>query len=271
MVSAMETKRPYILGVLEQYYQAKRRVNPSYSKRAFAQLLNVSPSYLSELLKNKKTLSKAMARKMANKLKMTGIELDLFQTYSDLSYEKDPEKIKRLEDKIDRLKQQKSVDLEYFETLSDSNIFVLLEMIQLKDFKPDLKWLAARLNLTEIKTDLLVRRMIQLGILEVTEKGDWIDKIGSFDYRGGIPSLIVQKYQKKIIEKAHCSLSEQSIEKRDCASNIMSFSSDKIDQVRDILRETRKKVASLSMASESKDAVYCLSTQFFSMTNLEEE
>jgi len=64
---------------LKQELKRRRRANPRYSLRAFADFLRVSPAFLSEVMRGKHLVSEAMLLKIGERLKLNNGELREFR------------------------------------------------------------------------------------------------------------------------------------------------------------------------------------------------
>lgn len=60
---------------LQRELKKRRRANPRYSLRAFAEFLRVSPAFLSEVMNGKHLLSEPMLLKIGGRLKLNEEEL----------------------------------------------------------------------------------------------------------------------------------------------------------------------------------------------------
>src|SRR6202012_2760191 len=104
--------------------------NRQYSMRAFAKQLEVSPAYLSRLLKGDRHVSKPMAERIITKLNLDPIDAaelraqntDRTATYGKLNYD-----LFR-DDQI--------------RVLSDWTHYAIIALLELEDFKADPKWIA---------------------------------------------------------------------------------------------------------------------------------
>lgn len=68
---------------LEAVYQDRALKNPSYSLRAYARDLKLTSSFLVDLLKGKRRLGTDGGRRVAERLKLKGLELTFFQTLTE--------------------------------------------------------------------------------------------------------------------------------------------------------------------------------------------
>lgn len=64
--------------ILKEHLSRRISINPRYSLRAFANALDLEPSKLSEILSEKKGLSSDRAEKVCDKLRLQGLDRDVF-------------------------------------------------------------------------------------------------------------------------------------------------------------------------------------------------
>ena len=74
----MNTQIDY-LEIIKDEFGSRIESNPSYSMRAFARDLEISPSRLSEILNGRGGMSSVMAQKIASKLGLQRSEIDYFK------------------------------------------------------------------------------------------------------------------------------------------------------------------------------------------------
>jgi plasmid maintenance system antidote protein VapI len=55
-------------GLIEEEFMRRREKNPKYSLRGYARHLEVDPSLLSKVLRNKRNISKNLSKKISDKL-----------------------------------------------------------------------------------------------------------------------------------------------------------------------------------------------------------
>ena len=125
--------------LLREEFAQRKELNLSYSLRAFARDLKMSPAALSMVLKKKKGISLAKATYVAKKLKLNDDLTAWFCSSVGAKHSRSAaERIKfekQLQVVSKPINQFDELNLEYFKVISDWHHFALLELTYLKNFK----------------------------------------------------------------------------------------------------------------------------------------
>ncbi len=254
--------------VLKNELDNRCRTNPRYSLRAFARDLEIAPSRLSEILNHKQGLSPQGASRIADTL---GLQLEEKDYFCDLvSAQHARSQTEREVARIRLLKRQTAeaatyqLKLDTFKIIADWYHMGLLELLNIKGFQHDTAWIARQLKITPIQVELAIERLERVrllrrvdGRLVAAENTGWLE--------GGVPSESIKKFHKQILQRAAESLVLQSVEERDFSANIMSIDRNELPLAKKQIREFQKRFCDSIQTSEQKDAVYCLSVQFFNL------
>jgi uncharacterized protein (TIGR02147 family) len=258
--------------ILKQALEERLNKNPSYSLRAFARDLKVSASHLSGVLRGKLGLSRESAKNVGKILGMTKTEVEDFVDLVDAKHARSINlkkmALKRIRDKS-KLKKQTPIHLNQFQYISDWYHFALLELLYLREFKPDIAWMAhhLKITLTQAKDAIAHLKRLNLikeslGTLKSTE--DWSE------VQGDIPSSSIRNFHRDILKKALQALDQQTIKQRDARSTVMAVRREKLEEAKHFLRQFHDefciKVGESELYKFNKEDVYCLSTHFFSLT-----
>ncbi|MBK7891181.1 MAG: TIGR02147 family protein [Bdellovibrionales bacterium] len=149
--------------------------NSRYSLRAFARDLDLSPSRLSESMNLKSGVSLATVEKISTRLKMTKSDRTLLRdlylakgkqnratrdmALQNIAKARETSKIKRL-------------DTDKFKVIAEWYHTAILQMTDLKQFRPNLDWIANSLALSPDRARRAVERLMDLGLLQ-NERGRW--------------------------------------------------------------------------------------------------
>jgi len=116
--------------------------NPKYSLRAFARALNINVSQLSRIFKGEKSISYEKALKVAEILALGRKEKEYFCNLVNLSSAKSQEAKGLIEERLKEIhpkSQFYTLELDAFRVISDWYHYAILEMIELRDFRPNPK------------------------------------------------------------------------------------------------------------------------------------
>ncbi len=254
--------RTFIKSVLAQ----RCSKNPSYSLRAFAKQLSMSPSHLSRVLNGTKMISPSTAYKIASNLDLKNDQVEHFMDLVQLERSSEGSKeliLQRLE-KRSRTENKRTLDLEMFKVLSDWYYLPLVELIKTKNFKSEPKWIAHRLGISHAEVNEALDRLNRLGIVTV-EDGKIVSVESEFLITSqDIASAAIKKHHEQMIGLSITALKDQGIEERDFQGLNFIFDPEKVPAAKKALR---KFVDKFNMEfGRTGEEVYQLNIQFFKLT-----
>ncbi len=237
----------FCLGPAVEYLKRElaRRValNSAYSLGAFARSLRYDKAALSRILSGQRPMS-------PKTMKRLGRYLD-FQTP-----EASGEDFERLSDDV-------------FATIQGFEHFAILELMQTKNFRSQIPWIARSLGITTIKARLATDRLLRLGIINKTSTGDFVE-VGSgwtTSIHKDRTDLGRKALQRELLQKAMLSLETQALEIRDHSSLTFAISHHQIEQAKTLIAKFRRQLArQLASTHHAKDCVYNLSIALFPLT-----
>jgi uncharacterized protein (TIGR02147 family) len=158
--------------------------NAQYSLRSFAHQLNVDHSTLSQLLRGKRSITRRMVEKIGNRLGLKAAEIEAFATHEQL--------MKLGNASVSNEVRQLTMDAVCL--LSGTHDRAILELVQLDIFKADTRWIARVMNLDADEVNVIVSRLLRLGLLEMTDHHRWVDK-------SGLTSSDRDEFSRRVIQK----------------------------------------------------------------------
>jgi uncharacterized protein (TIGR02147 family) len=250
---------------MEELLRRQKR-NPAYSVRAFSRDLGLRGSKLSEILKGKVGVSVDRAVFIADKLQLTddlrSFFIDLVQSEHSRSPISKSAAQLRIEDRLKTI-QRMEVSNEYL-LLSDWHNLAVIELMSLETLHT-VEHFAARLGLDPEVVAHSLERLVKENYIE--RVGDrWVPKQASHKSTEDIPSAAIRNFHRKVIEKALPSLENRPVEERDFSSIIFAMNSEDMSLVKERIREFRRDLAWQLNQRAEKDGIYCLSMQFFELT-----
>lgn len=255
--------------LLVEQLELRKQLNPSYSLRAFSRDLGISPSTLSSVLKRKRGISVAVAEKIATKLKLSKEQKDWFCASVGSVHSRSFKERKRFDEIIFRSKSASQnfseIQLEFFKVISVWHHFAILELTYLKDFQNNLSWISKRLGISKNEVKEAIKRMKDLKLLE-EKNGKLKDVFKFLATPSDTPSSSLKRFNSQLLNLANKALLEQSVDNREIASNIIAINKDNIPEIKEEIREFRRKLEFKVSKDNNKNSVYCLSTQFFELT-----
>ncbi len=253
--------------LLKWELQERQRKNSSYSLRAFAKFLGVSPGYLSQVLQKQRTLSESAALKFAKKFRWNLRRQKLF--LSLVRYRRVPS-----EESREALLQQAEAlaELEYlelrqdqFELIAGWEHFALAELVGLGGFSPDPVWVSRRLGISRQQAHEAIERLRKVGIL-VEENGKLMKSQSNYRIQDA-PIEAIGNFHETHLKKASLAQDKQPLAARDISGTTVAFDKSRLPEVRQLIREFQEKLDTFCGQSGVPDSVYHLAVQFYRLDN----
>lgn len=252
---------------LQSAFSERLARNSRYSLRAFARDLGISAAGLSQILSGKQGMTASKALEVAQRLGLSPLETNRFRDQVVARHSRNPRT--RLEAKS-RLTQSQAeasqISIDAFIVVSDWYHFAILELLSLKGFNPSIVGIAKRFGISRQAARLAVERLERLKLLEVKTKGRWVAQKDYTLVPGGMPSDAIKKFHRQVLEQALSALTLQPVQNRNFSSTIIAIDKKDLPLVRDRIKDFRFKLMEELANSPDKNTVYCLSTQFFELT-----
>ena len=249
-----------VRALLRERFQAATARNRRYSLRSFAKQLGIDHSTLSQVLRNKRELS---PRALATIGKRIGLSDEAIQVYRQSLKRKT--NANRASENI----RSVSLDLDTFQLLSAWHHLAILELIQIKGFRADSRWIAKTLGISIAEVNVALQRLLRLRLLEMAEAGRWLDKSGDAEFRS---AALTEIASNQINQEAHRFIIEalERVPSRDRFHSQMIFALDsrKLSRLRVLVEDFISEMRSLAADGESKDDVYQVEVSLFPVTTL---
>jgi uncharacterized protein (TIGR02147 family) len=136
--------------ILNEKFKERVQANSSYSLRSFARDLKVSPSTLSEIFNERKGISKKLALQLAERLNLPDWEQVYFKQLVQVECSENTKGKSQAQIQLDSFRRENSFQLIQNKALKALTSWVelaILELTYIKDFKPDIKWIAKQLTI----------------------------------------------------------------------------------------------------------------------------
>ena len=153
---------------LKLEYERRRSVNRRYSMRAFAEYLTIDHSTLSQILRGRRPVPPDALRRWAAKLGLGSEETELCAALEMA------EDTTSLEHRVTQMRWLGEASL----FMSKPAHWRLLQLVRASDWRPDMRWAAARAEVALDEINDAMSRLLRLGMLRVDPDGTWRDISG---------------------------------------------------------------------------------------------
>lgn len=254
--------------ILLRELETRKSRNPSYNLSSFARLLQIQPSRLSEIFRQKVGLSVAKASEISKILNFSDNERAHFLDLVCIEHGRSPR------ERADAEKRLQSYytdflrfDQEHFSSIADWYHHAISELITLDETITHQE-ISKALNVEIAKINTAMDRLIKLRVIEKTVKGH---KVSSHN-RGtssDIPSDAIKRLNKQFLSKASEEIYRQDVDNRDYSIIFFGFNKDQLKLAKERIRDFRRSFMKEFESSIGKDSVYCMGVQLFELTDKE--
>lgn len=233
---------------LREYLLEVQRKNPSFSLRALAKRIQLSPSAVSEILNGKRKVSQEMAEKI-----LKNIGCDLQEQYRLLSlFNTDMQQKSFIEDNYLKL------TADQFRLIADWYHFAILSLAETEDFRADPLWIAKRLGINLPVAEMALERLERLGLIEWS-RGRRILKLtqSQVSTPDEVSAQALQKSHHADLELSKQAIEQVDLALRDFTSMTLAIDVKKLPQAKKMIREFHAKMSAY-LESGVKNEVYKL-------------
>jgi len=245
-----------IKNLLLQELTRRQTRNTSYSLRAFARDLGVGATTLSDVLADKRSLSRSNLAKVMEKLLVSPVEKEKLWH----EYKHNMNRPLEVDDK-------RVLEEDVFRLIADWQYLAVWSLAKLKDNKARPEWIAKRLGIKKEEAEDAIERLIRLKLVKKTQ-GRLVRTGNSLSTTTDIPSAAIRKHHSQNLSLAENSLHNVPVEFREFGSVTMAVNPEKLSVAKQILTKTRKKISDLLETGDVSE-VYTLSFQLFPLTQLQ--
>lgn len=239
----------YRVWLMDQFAQKKVR-NPSYSLRAYARDLGISPTCLSEVLAKKRDLSKKNVLRISDRLELTPMQTNSLLAQAGLKADKQLESEEFL---------QLSEDT--FAVISDWYYFAIIDLCKMKIQSMDAAEITKRLGISSLEVKNAISRLERLKLVE-EKNGNLTATTTTLSTTRNIPSSAIRKYHKQNLNLAEKSIDIDPVELREFSSITIPADLSRITEAKDMIMDFKRKLARFLETGGSTE-VYTLAIQLF--------
>lgn len=247
--------------ILQNELTRRLAKNPSYSLRAFAKSLGLSPSALSEIISGKRGISLKKGSDLLSRMELP--EQEEREFIDSIKSTKKSKTSKKL-DSLDS--DYKQLTLDSLKVVCDWYHFAILNLAKIKGAKSDFKWIASKLSISQIEAKLALERLSRLELIE-TKNGFLKRTEAQLKTTDGVPSKYIRKLQRDLLEKAIASLDQVEVERRDITSMVMAIDPKDMEKAKEDIKEFRRKFSNQFEAGLKKE-VYSLTISLIPLSEV---
>lgn len=249
--------------ILKEELDFRMNENSSYSLRAYARDLEISPSQLSEILKGKSGLSSKKSILIAHKIGMSKEESLLFKALVEVEHGRSERIVNLAKEFIKNYNHSdsfKSLSLDGFKLISEWYYFGILSTMELDSYDGTSIFISNHLNLEISLVEDCIKRLLKLDIIDL-KNGKFLPTGEMFTTTHNIQSSGLKKFHKGHISKSLKAIDDVPVELRDITSMTMAIDKEKISDAKIIIKKFRRELCEF-LESDRKTDVYNLNIQF---------
>ncbi|HEY8271275.1 MAG TPA: DUF4423 domain-containing protein [Pseudobdellovibrionaceae bacterium] len=240
--------------------------NPSFSLRAFALNLKISPGYLSQVLNGQKQLTEEKAYSLVSHLpwseekKRLFINLVRWQRSKDLKFKE--HLLAEIQKESDSSAIFFDLQIDEFKLISQWHHAAIVELTSIKSFSLTAQNVSQRLGLSTAEAQEAIQRLLRLGILE--ERQGHLKKTKVNYQIKDIPSEAIRSYHSQNLSKAQEALHSQPLEKREFYSTTMAINPAKIKKAKALIHKFSTEIMEC-LEEGPREHLYQFNVQLFQL------
>lgn len=255
----------YYQNVLKDELRKRQLRNKSYSLRSYARDLSVAPSWLSEVLNSKKGISKNKAVEITTKLGLRPKNSERFILSTESKFARSPKRRNgAIKDLIELMKDPESKNISQNELSQIKHWYqlVILDLLELTDYQPNIKWMGQKLGLTESEIKTSVDELIKMGWIKF-ENGEFIASFIEAETSFDEANTNINNIQNQHLDLAKVALNNQKVDQREFLTMTMPFDIKEMKEVKKYIRQFQSDFAKKFYSKKlSKNSIYQLSLQW---------
>lgn len=276
----MVSEHPVITSFSEpnEFLQAvinhRKMSNPKFSIRKWARELGYSsPGYFINVVNGTRRLTSDHVSRVSRNLCLGKKDQQTFLYMVNLKNSKSDVEKKLYTEQISRLKKKTKIDglsLDKFNLIKDWYNLAILEMVSLKNFKPEGKYISHKLfhRIGRQTAEMVINRLIRLKLVKYDHKQKLIRSDNQLYIGKEVPSEAIKEHHLQFMDLATYALKNSPVTERDFSGSTISVKSEDIPKLKKIISRFHKELHSIA-CYEDADVVYRANVQLFPITNKE--
>jgi uncharacterized protein (TIGR02147 family) len=188
-------EKQLLANLLKKQLQILQKKNSKFSLRAFAIKLGLSSSTLSEIMNEKRSVSKAKAQAIIAKLNLSEKERNQIKKAFENSNKLDGLK------KTPNKRREVLITESEFYLMADWRYFAFMGLTRTSDFKSDPNWIAQRLGITTKEANEVIKNLLAQKIISKDYNGNIRDNNMTYRTSEEFPEELIRHRQVNGLKK----------------------------------------------------------------------
>jgi len=252
---------------LFDYYTEKKGTSRYFSYRYMSRQLGIDAGYLVKVLQGQKNLSYQSTPQVASLLKLNKKETEYFKVLVLFGKTKSNTEIAEYFEKLLHISETKrtSIDADKYEFYKKWYYSVVREVIGFFPFKGDYKALAEMIlpPITPGQAKKSVELLERLDLIKKNGDGFYAPTERFITTGEKWRSIAIRQFQEETIQLAKTALDVVPKDERDMSTITLSISREGFEEIKEILKQTRRQVFEVAEKDQNVNGAYQLNLQLF--------
>jgi uncharacterized protein (TIGR02147 family) len=256
------------VGFLKEQLAERAKANPSYSLRAFARKLELSPGGLSLILARKKRFSAERAVGIARALELDAKESEYFVLLNQFTHAKNEAYRTLILEKLALLRavagqgsasETSVLSVDRFRLISEWYGLACLELVTCvspSQGKWNSRLIAERLTITPAEADAMIERLKRLQLIEETTPGVYVRKAHSVAVTSETPNDAIRSYYEGVHGHSSASIRSQGPDTKSIGAQVFAFDPADLPQVKKLTDEFLLGLNEIATRGKNRSEVY---------------
>ncbi len=262
--------------VLRREFLQRSAKNTRYSMRSFSKTLDVSHSFLSQVMSGKRRLSPTMAHRISKKLGFSGAEQGDFVELAQIELAVDLELkdlLSKRKTKLVANKRFREFGKEEFALIADWYHFAILELAKCEPGGISVAKISDRLALSENSVHAALVRLKSLGMMMERDRA-WslgVDPTESYGTNSDLTkaerSAAIKRFHRSHLAMAQNAILKQDLDERDFSGMTIAMHPSQVPMVKELIRAFFQDLERKLSAGPAPTDVYQVAAQLYRLTD----
>lgn len=260
---------------LRDLYETRKSLQPSFSYRYFAQKAGIaSPNYLKLVMDGKRNLTKKSLVKFQAALGLKGRRAEFFENLVFFNQAATTAERNLYYGNILKMRGAsglRKLEESQFQLFSDWRHLAIRELVALKGFRPDPRWVLRKLGkgFTGKQVEESLALLSEMGLLRRTANGV-AQRDSNITTSDEVRSLLIKNYHHQMLEKALTVLDTLPSFQRDISTVTIPIHARDFVKVKEQIQLMRKELLNMGAEPGEGGEVVHINIQLFPLTGMQE-